>query len=705
MQEFLSAAIKDKSYVVFHTDSEKVSHHHILLRKKDVDQSFMKKPLVGFAATGQIERQHDAEFVEELCNQGAYLESHKMDIPNYKSWAVINPGKHLALRQGDWSIEYVPFEHFGEKFSKEIKKVLNINKKLIDEVEKALILHMLSSPFARLGHIQGQASKNKFQNKKSSVLVFAQPVYLHSDIVEFGFAKKQVDEYVVEIEYLKEIRDNPKFSLGGRLATESECMIKIDGESYLCRFAKASDLNETWKQTEYGLVKISVAESLAFSFLQSLLQKATINWPAEAEFKGLFQKHAEKLVYHEDVDLSMADLLYDLLQGLPNLENYLEEQICYEKSQKHLSAPFSEKGCFVIHAKTLQGISQALKHFGMESHEGRNWVHDYGVLDYYVENPDIKPQIPAGSVIIHGMTGANGSNSIERLNSIIEHGGLLSYTERRRRGIQLESMSPLGDLASGIDWAVPCKIGDEIAYGENIFFVMRPSVLLRKHMFFAPKDFGGGASRWNHYKKYANSLGQENIWDAPSHEARQKHFELIGRPNNETWFKGSISTEEIAAIVVGKHLFDKVSKIVKQAQQKGKMPKDTKVYNIVQKADFQTISKKIADEFYKGFYKEKPKPQFDAEKSIKSTPSKYYKPLYSEDDYLMDTVKEDIMPDKDPLEYDSYTNDFYYEDKQIHKHQDNYYAANSFGDKMTFSNYDTYPEWEHKQKYKHKKYE
>lgn len=186
-------------------------------------------------------------------------------------------------------------------------------------------------------------------------------------------------------------------------------------------------------------------------------------------------------------------------------------------------------------------------------------------------------KFPASAMVIHGLTGIGQGGAVKRLEQIIETGGLKSIAERRRMNISVQSMSPLGDIASGIDMGVPTKIGKTTTYGGTIFFCMKPEILNRRDLWFSNKDFGGGHNRFGEYEAYAVKIGQGSIYTPPSVEARQKHLNSGLGSTNEAYFKHEISWNEVDTLFVAASLYDEVAKKAAKWRQTGLLPESVRI--------------------------------------------------------------------------------------------------------------------------------
>jgi hypothetical protein len=90
---------------------------------------------------------------------------------------------------------------------------------------------------------------------------------------------------------------------------------------------------------------------------------------------------------------------------------------------------------------------------------------------------------------------------------------------------------------------------------------MRPEVLLRRDLFFAPCDYGGGKDRYPAFTKYAEEIGQRRIYLPASHNARKIHLAGgIAKSDNEVYLRHEITWEEIDTVWVKESLYAKVKK-------------------------------------------------------------------------------------------------------------------------------------------------
>jgi hypothetical protein len=193
--------------------------------------------------------------------------------------------------------------------------------------------------------------------------------------------------------------------------------------------------------------------------------------------------------------------------------------------------------------------------------------------------------IPAGHMIVHGMTGAkNAEQALERLDQLHETGGLKSIAERRRMGLGLlHTLSPKGDIASGLDTGVATRIQNQTVHKSMVFFGFKPQAIERRDVFFSDSDFGSGHDRTPSYEAYAKSIGQETTHATPSDKSRKTHLINGLGPKNEAFFKHEVPWDEIDTIWVrsGPQDEDGMLKATEERVQKwkaaGSMPQHIRV--------------------------------------------------------------------------------------------------------------------------------
>jgi hypothetical protein len=256
-------------------------------------------------------------------------------------------------------------------------------------------------------------------------------------------------------------------------------------------------------------------------------------------------------------------------------------------------APFSERGKLVVEGATPVQTAKVLAKLGLAR---RPCKHIPPTLVYpdtertgriAPRHPDAarglaRTRPPENEMVIHGLTGVQSpEQALTRFERLVENGGLKSIAERRRQAISVNSLSPIGDIASGIDTGVPCKIGSTPEYGQHIFLGMRPDILDRRDVWFAPRDFGGCETRYDRYNDYARELGQRRFFDPPSTSARKTHLESSERgQSNEVYFKNEVRWSDVDTVFVDHTIASQVAEYVAAQQANGVLPATLRVQNV-----------------------------------------------------------------------------------------------------------------------------
>lgn len=257
------------------------------------------------------------------------------------------------------------------------------------------------------------------------------------------------------------------------------------------------------------------------------------------------------------------------------------------KKQTH-DAPFSERGVLHVEGMRAEAAVEALSilglHGGLVAHVPYDLVyrgtHRFGrvtpMYEPFASGRDAL-RLPAGHMVIHGLTGIGGSGAPARLRTIIETGGLKSIAERRRMNIHVQSMSPLGDIASGTDTGVPTKFGESVTYGGTIYFAMHPDILGRRDLWFSDRDFGGGHNRFDQYEAYAKKIGQKHIYLPCPTSGRQQHLDDGLGSSNEVYFRHEISWNDVDTLFVATGMLPEVERMVADYQERGWLPAHIRV--------------------------------------------------------------------------------------------------------------------------------
>lgn len=590
---------------------------------------------------GQINKKRSDVFVKMLLGKKALVGKNPISFPKYKSWATIDSGICLALDRPDYRLEYVPFdsvEFFSESLpniekgltASRIDKIhprISISKSTLIKLKRKmlnglfqdkdvyfipqaenlqdgkLITFRVPEWFTSNAYAEPIFCFTIKQNKRKKVLQnqFRGPIHELLDLLEsqYGIYKSSrgVTKNIWDASYRVAATQNMHaIQLSKKLLVEITPANKYDIEGeYFPLFegiyAKADmerAVNFVGSLTKDNLTSAMAKEhSLKLCFGEEI--KEMRSYSSLNNYTNMVSDFLLQSGLHKD-----TQELFRKIFSLYSHDMEYKEKI-YTTWKISNRAPFSERGKLLVKIKpkgNVESVFQELQSmdlcaFSTSAEFGpHNPVH----ADYKI--PNQKPpklQMPFGHVVMHGLTGIrNPQDALQRFDQILEYGGLLSYSERRRHGIKRHTMSPLGDLASGIDWGVPCTISRYPSYGGGILFVLKPSVLERKHIFFADRDYGGGKNRFVNYNQYAKTLGQKNFWNSPSHKMRQRHINKIAMakqtdPNqplfNEVWFRWRIAWDEIDYVVVSSedNLYNQVHEKLVKAKQKGLVPHSVKI--------------------------------------------------------------------------------------------------------------------------------
>lgn len=126
----------------------------------------------------------------------------------------------------------------------------------------------------------------------------------------------------------------------------------------------------------------------------------------------------------------------------------------------------------------------------------------------YVRGEAPPPDMPF--LITHGSTDSSVSNAVQAFKNIANSGGLMSIADRFKRNISTATSSQAGDIGSGIDHVVFCRMdsGGGCGSGSPLRFAMRPDAAMRRDVLISPLDFGSGP-RYDKYKKFRDSMEAE----------------------------------------------------------------------------------------------------------------------------------------------------------------------------------------------------
>lgn len=255
-------------------------------------------------------------------------------------------------------------------------------------------------------------------------------------------------------------------------------------------------------------------------------------------------------------------------------------------------APRSERGRLWVEGVGPDDGLAAVQAVGLAG-RARGMTGRGRVTPVHPDFHDAPIEVPAGRMLVHGITASGDADAVaENVERILASGGLKSAAERRRAvpvsgnsADRPHTMSERGDVNCGIDDGVACSLTDSPLYGQGVFFAMRPEVLGRRDLWFAPRDFGAKEGRERDYRRYAQAIGAgRDFRDAPSAAARRTHYERGGATmvDNEVYVRHQITPEDIDTVWVAATpgndgAYRRISGWVAQQQRRGRLPGSLRV--------------------------------------------------------------------------------------------------------------------------------
>lgn len=501
-----------------------------------------------YHALADVAAEQEEGLIERLLEAGAKVRANKMSIPTYQSQHVLSPGKRFSLHlEEGGAVHYVPHYSMGTK--------------QVQRYQHRLRVQLTPTDGARLKQ-KFRAAYSPFMIRKSEMLV----------------ATRAREEQFLLLD---------KLSTGERsraqAAADKRAMCVLTyftrgkaSERHYMRPTTTKDMHRAgyiavgggcWLAARYARSLQSDCRAIDEILAHQQMQSSS-SWEDDKAYQGISDPAMRP--YLAKALLGIADGKKKL--GVTRLhQRYLgdvlvhHEQVAKVRETVEHSAPFSERGTlrfenidprkFVSLLHRLEIAQRAVPKVPYQTiYRGS---HRRGrVTAVHPEYASGKEQLPPlpGKMVIHGMTGVYGNQeALSRLVKLQQAGGLKAITERRRMGIKVISLSPRGDIASGIDTGVSAKIGDDPEYGSHIIFAMNPAILERRDIWFSDCDFGAGSSRYDKYTAYAHKIGQGKIYLPPPHAARSEHLKHgVDGFDNEVYFKHEINLDEVEVLFVSR---------------------------------------------------------------------------------------------------------------------------------------------------------
>lgn len=491
-----------------------------------------------------VEADHDAQAVAAMLAAGAVWEDHELEVPSYRSWTRLQPGRRLYHRLDGAHVWYVP------------------RGRVVD------------------GVTSGRRWRVRYDLDGSHARAYADahrpPVHALSALAvrergSGGVVESRSLVTGVDANRLRRLRhydvDDPRAFRRTRMATIDD--LALPASAFDRPGSKAPimvPVDDAWMDgSAYRRWRRCVA-------------------PAErivtSAFEFEFDHAGSATPYGAEIDAAMGTACHEA--GMRSAEA-TSHFLCWVRrehdvarvtglggfehpSEVDQTAPRSERGRVRVHAPDLETLVEALGRIGLVEamcervpydalyRSGRRSGRVLPLARAYVTDGSVL-SLPRGHLPLHGLTSADrGSGALARVfDQVVRSGGLKSIAARREAQISVHSLSPLGDIASGIDHGVPTKIGACPSYGRHLYIAFVPWVLERRDLWFSDRDFGGGHDRNGQYEEYARAIGQDGIDAEASHEARQRHLRkgVLGHGHNECYLRDEVPLSEWDTVWVG----------------------------------------------------------------------------------------------------------------------------------------------------------
>lgn len=632
-----------------------IQHASQLVRTRKQWQDYGQPRFNLFAEIGT---RKEARLIDILQGAGAVITDNHMEIPSYRSWAKVDPGKRLSVQLGEdrW-MHYVPHYHLGKEvvthhahtYALHLGDTDTARGQLLAELTEEYAHHICTPENTVI--ITEEAPHNAGKKPDPRATLTYHSNYANADSGVHRRASRpdlqRLDHHdePYRLRLIKAAEHGDSFLEKEYTATPTRLLVRYATVEDFEKDSRWSQVGEgqymfgnqgDGRDTPYGqycqqktlieqiLVNppaIELSWESEYPQAPERPDNPSILWNLQSKKKNLpsalededgviMGAHENWHLMHQELNnaFESVPLSRGIQRFLQNgkLDSFFQRSfkiIHTEQDIPHL-APFSERGVLRmenIEPRQALGILRELRlvqdvcelipyHliYRGEHRRGRvlPWLESYAEGKYALQLQD-------GHMVMHGMTGVrNNAQVLERLESMHESGGLKSISERRRMQVGVHTMSPLGDIASGVDQGVPCKIGDQPSYGKFVFFGMRPEALHRRDLWFSDRDFGGGKCRYNFYQEYAEKIGQKRIYHPATHGSRSRHLEeSTDFSHNEVWFKFEIPWDEIDTIFIfaSEELVKEITDRVQKWQAAGTLPGHIQVTRVAN-------SKKLGDD-------------------------------------------------------------------------------------------------------------
>lgn len=523
---------------IFHLMDKKIRENFKLLQ--NINITFFLKASI---------KHQDEHLLQFLSSQDSKLTDNFIHTPQYQSWAKVESGIKIVWKNHDFNVEYIPYKQSILPLAHNIS---------IQQASHCDIFETAQFDYVIFQHNQTtqtlfnqiferyfmSSQKEEYEFKTSSKTVRG----THQDIFGCLFKDEMKPQ---DLFYLQTILKNWNHSSYPKIKTN---YYSVNNTFQVYTTQKLEPVKQA-KALHFSRRILQILKKLSTQSLEGITEEFTHNIKQKQQLlysfleKEFIQTCDQQLTQQQNTIIQ--DFFRELSFHWAFHNNFLARK--QEKVIMKNKSPISEQGKLTIRfkdPKKLPEILNQLAHIGIISSYHKPPQEIGYHHDICLQSKHIK--LPKNHLVIHGLTGTDTHNqALHRLKQMVTQPGILSQSERRRKKLEVYSMSPIGDIVSGLDWAVPATINTYPSYGKHIFFVVSPSVLQRQHLFFAPCDFGGGKNRFHQYNDYAKSLGQTSFLEAISPQHKTKHLNNIqNMPYNEVWFKHSLAWQEITHVLV-----------------------------------------------------------------------------------------------------------------------------------------------------------
>lgn len=560
-------------------------HNHAIMMKQ---WEFQGEPT--WRSFTEIESKNEKELIETMLAQGALVADREIEIPEYDSVHNIEGGKCYRITRGEWQVDYVPHYSVGTQEVTHTKHQLawTPSQEQIDTLKAKTDQH-----FA-----------DKMYDPES--LIVRQRTYPDGSVasIRVNPLDHTPEEYRELVQEHAQSGVELEIDKDGKQWTEKIWFASEEELEQSGRYKKLESGKWMWdKKFEQYQSQTEAIEGMKKEWKWDW-ESTDAAYPPRYHAKPESETEKQEMAAFEKLETRVRQtgksnkwpfgVVRLLTHDDGNLKSEVKHQHSSHTRREHIehTAPMSERGVLTVtglqpdramdklSALGVSGGAQAKIPYKMIYRDGHRRGRVTPGLGQYADGGTAM-KTPKGRMVLHGMTGvSNGQQALERFETLVQSGGLKSIAERRRAGVSARSLSPRGDIASGIDGGVPCTLSDKPSFGNFVVFGMKREVLARRDVWFSDQDFGGGHNRYDAYNTYADSIGQGKMHRPPDDHARQYHYDHgLYENENEVYFRHEIPWREVDCLFVNgsEDFLDPLKTKVKQWKKEGLLPESLKI--------------------------------------------------------------------------------------------------------------------------------